>query len=131
MVKRFTKEVKKAIKTLLSNSLWSIFQYVMLSHQLQHILQQNEENTEALIEYGIIMFDNGKRVDALRVFLKLLIMKPDDKMVRSNLAKVIKGGNGVDLVVKELKEAPSIAPALVFLATVIKDYGGSYLILSH
>lgn len=84
------------------------------------------------------MHSKGKRDEAVRVFLKLLVLRPgryckvwkcvltrsaDDANVRKNLAKVIKGGNGVKLVEAELKEATSIAPALVFLATVIKDHG--------
>jgi hypothetical protein len=39
-------------------------------------LQSNEDNSTALSVYGQILLDNGKLQDALRVFLKLLIISP-------------------------------------------------------
>jgi hypothetical protein len=39
------------------------------------------------------------------------------------LADLIKGPKGLDMLKDELKQVPSSAPALAFLATIIKDYG--------
>eukprot|EP00029_Vermamoeba_vermiformis_P011686 TRINITY_DN649_c0_g1_i3.p1 TRINITY_DN649_c0_g1~~TRINITY_DN649_c0_g1_i3.p1 ORF type:complete len:900 (+),score=214.98 TRINITY_DN649_c0_g1_i3:369-2702(+) len=88
-----------------------------------NVLQANEEHFEGLYNYAIYLKDSDKRPDALRIVLNLLIKKSDHEGVREQLADLIKGPGGIDMLKDELKQVPSSAPALAFLATIIKDYG--------
>jgi len=65
--------------------------------------------------------DRDQPGDALRIFLRLLVASPDDKVLRGHIATAVQKG-GVDIVTDELKpEAQSSAPALAFLGLVVKD----------
>jgi tetratricopeptide (TPR) repeat protein len=87
------------------------------------ILQRKEEHFEALYAYGVYLRDVGRNLDALRIFLNLLIKKSDDKRVREQLSECIKCPNGLQLLKEELNQVPSSAPAFAFLGTIVKDYG--------
>jgi hypothetical protein len=89
----------------------------------QDVLKRNEEHQEALIEYGIALRDRGLKEDALRVFLKLLVHRSEDKIVRENVADLVEGEAGVARLLQEFKETASSAAAFAFLAVVVKDWG--------
>mmetsp|Transcript_187 Transcript_187/g.368 ORF Transcript_187/g.368 Transcript_187/m.368 type:complete len:770 (+) Transcript_187:70-2379(+) len=87
------------------------------------ILHRNQDHRDALVEYGQALIDRNMYQDALRVFLRLLISHSQDKLVRRQLSTLVKAPQGCDLLLSELQEVPGSAPALAFLATVIKDFG--------
>jgi len=55
-------------------------------------------------------------------FLRLLIHRPNSQEVRGYLTTAVQGG-GVELVINELLQVQSAAPAYAYLAMIIKDYG--------
>lgn len=100
------------------------------------------------MEYGKAFFDSGQRTEALHIFLRLLVRKPNHAEAREQIAKIIGAEGGTELVtlafllllpwlkwtkllssppqvIEELSGLPSsMAAALAYLATVIKNYGG-------
>jgi hypothetical protein len=59
-------------------------------------------------------------------------LKLDDNKIREQLSECIKGPEGLQLLMSELTQVPSSAPALAFLGTVVKDFDGifSFALLS-
>ncbi|CAM6126427.1 unnamed protein product [Calypogeia fissa] len=92
-------------------------------HILKSILAQNAENWDALYEYGTLLFGVGHVKEALKIFLKLLVSKPENKSVRSSVSKAIKDPQGMDILKKQVAVEPSAAPVLAYLASCVKDYG--------
>jgi hypothetical protein len=57
-------------------------------------------------------------------------LKLDDNKIKEQLSECIKGPEGLQLLMSELTQVPSSAPALAFLGTVVKDFGGIFFICS-
>jgi len=89
---------------------------------LNSVLGEEMAHQGALLEYGIACMDRDKPDDALKIFLRLLVGKPDDKVLRSRLAQAVRQG-GVDTVTQEIDPGTEAsAPALAFLGLIVKDY---------
>merc|ERR1712137_285120 len=89
---------------------------------ISELLQKNQNNTEALVEYGTILMERGIQQEAIKVFLRSLILNSEDKTIRRKLALAARAPGGLDALLKELQDANS-ASALGFLALIFKDYG--------
>lgn len=88
------------------------------------ILKEDENEDDALVEYGKALVEVDKRTDALHVFLRVLVHKPDHVETRQQITHILRGEGGVEMLAQELAAVPaSAAAAFGFLATVIKDYG--------
>ena len=115
--------------------------------RIQTILRVNEEHPEALHVYGMAMRDLRKISDAVKVFLKILILSPsmfqlsypssllvthvylllntkDDKAVKEDLAELLQQEGGLSALYSELAPTPSSAPAYAYIGTFIKEFGG-------
>jgi len=91
---------------------------------LQKILQVDMEDQEALCAYGQAALALGQVEDALKIYLRLVVAKSEDKKIRRLLANTIKAQDGVLLLGKHLEPSKSSASALAFLASVVKDHSG-------
>ena len=81
------------------------------------------------MEYGRILLKKEIKGEAIKVFLRALISKSDDKQIRRNLALAVSSPGGLAVLREELQDAKS-ASALAYLALIFKDSGGSYSLLS-
>jgi len=88
---------------------------------LTQVLGDEMENECALHEYGIACLDRDKPEDALKIYLRLLVADPENKTLRGLLTRAVQGA-GVAAVTEEIAaDNPASAPALAFLALVVKD----------
>eukprot|EP00741_Cyanophora_paradoxa_P008807 tig00001376_g8524.t1 len=92
-------------------------------HIFSSILARDPEHRDALFECGAALAERGQHAEALRVFLRLLVAHSQDRAVRERLAGCVKAPSGLALLLSELQSVPSAAPALAFLATVVKEHG--------
>ncbi len=65
---------------------------------IQSILKEDENEDEALVEYGKALVEVDKRTDALHVFLRVLVHKPDHAETRQQIAHILSGEGGVEMV---------------------------------
>ena len=91
---------------------------------LTKLLQQDQEDQEALCAYGQAALALGQTEDALKIYLRLIVAKSDDKEIRALLAKTLKMADGVQLLGEHLAASEKTASALAFLASTVKDYSG-------
>ncbi|KAJ1628106.1 hypothetical protein T492DRAFT_875722, partial [Pavlovales sp. CCMP2436] len=84
------------------------------------VLDKDQEHPEALVEYAAVALECGQ--DALKVNLRLVVKRPDDKKVRRALCDTIAADDGCAHLFEQLAPSASAAPAHAFLATVVKDH---------
>eukprot|EP00026_Physarum_polycephalum_P002628 Phypoly_transcript_02636.p1 GENE.Phypoly_transcript_02636~~Phypoly_transcript_02636.p1 ORF type:complete len:874 (+),score=132.36 Phypoly_transcript_02636:48-2624(+) len=87
------------------------------------VLRVNEEHPEALHVYGMAMRDMRKIGDAVKVYLKILILNPNDKAVKEDLADLLQQEGGMKALYTELAPTPTSAPAYAYIGTFIKEFG--------
>ena len=61
--------------------------------------------------------------DAISVLVRLIVREPNNKVVKSTLAESLQSPLGLECLYEELSTAATVASALAFLATSIKDHG--------
>ena len=89
---------------------------------VQQLLNQHMEDPLALHAYGELALELGQTEDALKVFLRLITQKSEDKAVRALLARSLKAADGVPTLLAQLPPDKSSASAdRAFLATVVKE----------
>jgi tetratricopeptide (TPR) repeat protein len=91
---------------------------------VQQLLNQHMEDPLALHAYGELALELGQTEDALKVFLRLITQKSEDKAVRALLARSLKAADGVPTLLAQLPPDKSSASAYAFLATVAKEHSG-------
>ena len=91
---------------------------------LTKLLQQDQEDQEALKAYGQAALALGQVEDALKIYLRLVVAKPDDKDIRRLLSKTLKSAEALDFLRSHLEPSPATASALAFLASTVKDFSG-------
>ena len=91
---------------------------------LQTILQQDQEDQEALQAYGEAALALGQAEDALKIYLRLVVAKSDDHRIKQLLAQTLKAQDGLKFLNDHLPASKSSASALAFLASTIKDFSG-------
>ena len=68
--------------------------------------------------------DREKYADAVRISLSILVGNPNDKQTRAHLSDIMRRvPKSLEVLNGELSGAADAAPALAFLAVVIKEYG--------
>jgi hypothetical protein len=65
---------------------------------MQSILKEDENEDDALVEYGKALVEVDKRTDALHVFLRVLVHKPDHVETRQQITHILRGEGGVEMV---------------------------------
>ena len=91
---------------------------------IQSILQRDMEDQEALQAYGEAALALGQTEDALKIYLRLVVAKSEDKTIKRMLARTLMQPDGVRLLGTHLAPSKSSASALAFLAGVTKDHSG-------
>ena len=91
---------------------------------LTRILQADMEDQEAHQAYGEAALGLGQTEDALKIYLRLVVAKSEDKTIRRLLARTLRQPDGVRLLGTHLPASKSSASALAFLASVVKDHSG-------
>ncbi|GBG61368.1 hypothetical protein CBR_g20400 [Chara braunii] len=111
------------LKLALARALYRLGLEGYANHIIMGILKENGEHQGALFEYGVIALDKGMYQDALRVFLRLLVINQSDKRVKEKAAEVLQKPGTIEYLYQELanvKESPAV---LAFLASTIKEFG--------
>jgi len=91
---------------------------------LTKLLQQDQDDQEALMAYGQAALALGQTEDALKIYLRLVVAKSDDPEIRKLLSTTLKKPDGLKYLYEHLAASDKTASALAFLATTIKDYSG-------
>jgi tetratricopeptide (TPR) repeat protein len=85
-------------------------------------LQKDDVNIALLMIYAEICTDRGQFGEAVKVYLRCLVIDSTNVAVRRALSQTIQRPNGVAIAMQELSEAAGSGPALAFMATLVKDY---------
>eukprot|EP00899_Mesostigma_viride_P020166 jgi/Mesvir1/28150/Mv04715-RA.1 len=112
----------KDIKLASVMSLHEMGQSGLAGQILMPILEADKTDPGSLLAYATILFSKGKHREALGVFLHLLVARPSDKTIRSKLTECLRVPGGVSMLYEEISGGN--APALAFIANVVKDHGG-------
>jgi len=86
------------------------------------ILRANEQHPKALAFYASIMESRGHADEALRVYLRLLVMSPNDDTIRKPFAALLQQGGSLEQLLVELPATQDSVAAYAFLATIAKDF---------
>lgn len=88
-------------------------------------LQDPHVNLDALLLYAKIAFERGKKSEALTMVLRVLVARPDDKLVKKQLASFLTGSSEMKLLQQVLppEGGASAAAAYAFIGTILKDFG--------
>ena len=89
------------------------------------LLQQDMDDPACLEAYGEACLDLGQVDDALKIYLRLVTQKSEDKGIRRLLARALMAEGGLDELRTHLPHVRGSAAALAFLATIVKDHSGS------
>ena len=89
---------------------------------LTKLVQADMSDQEALLAYGSAALELGQTEDAMKIFLKLLTTRNDDKKIRKLLARCLSADEGLSQLRAQLPFDTSSAAALAFLATIAKDH---------
>ncbi len=87
------------------------------------VIQRDENNTAALVEYARAYVERARPGEALRLLLKALVTASTDKAARDLIGAVVRAPGGLQALCQELAEAVKSGPALAFVATLVKDQG--------
>merc|ERR1719409_780083 len=82
------------------------------------------EDEEALQAYGEAALALGQVEDALKIYLRLIVAKSEDRRIRELLSSTLKAPGGLEFLNEHLPASKSSASALAFLASTIKDHSG-------
>ena len=74
--------------------------------------------------YGEAALALGQTEDALKIYLRLVVAKSEDKTVRRLLARTLRTADGLTLLYQHLVPSKATASALCFIAGVVKDHSG-------
>ena len=87
------------------------------------VIQRDESNTAALVEYARAYVERARPGEALRLLLKALVTASTDRAARELIGAVVRGPGGLQALCQELGDAVKSGPALAFVATMVKDQG--------
>ena len=88
------------------------------------LLQQDMDDPACLEAYGEACLDLGQVDDALKIYLRLVTQKSEDKGIRRLLARALMADGGLAELRTHLPHVRGSAAALAFLATIVKDHSG-------
>jgi Flp pilus assembly protein TadD len=92
-------------------------------NKLTEIVHKNPTHCAALLAAGRGLIDQGKRAEAMRIFMNALIASPNDADARVAITEAIQAPGGVGFVRSELTQSPSLSAAYAFLASVVLEHG--------
>jgi tetratricopeptide (TPR) repeat protein len=85
-------------------------------------LQRDDNNIALLMIYAEMCTMREQLGEAVKVYLRCLVIDSTNVSVRRALSQAIQRPNGVAVAMQELSDAASSGPALAFMATLVKDY---------
>lgn len=85
-------------------------------------LQKDENSIALLMIYAELCMLREQLGEAVKVYLRCLVIDSANVTVRRALSQTIQRPNGVTIAMQELSEAANSGPALAFMATLVKDY---------
>ncbi|KAL9658274.1 hypothetical protein ABK040_015597 [Willaertia magna] len=90
------------------------------------VLKENEQNKEALMEYGKYLFnENNDSEEVINVMLRVLVKDQENREAKSLISKVIKK-EGTDLLLNVISQGRklevSMAPAIAWIALIVKEH---------
>mmetsp|Transcript_18834 Transcript_18834/g.31491 ORF Transcript_18834/g.31491 Transcript_18834/m.31491 type:complete len:731 (+) Transcript_18834:36-2228(+) len=91
---------------------------------LTEILKADMDDAEAQQAYGEACIELEQIDNALKIYLRLITTKSEDRTIRRLLARSLKASGALALLAEQLPAQPSSAAALAFLATIVKDHSG-------
>ncbi|DBA03701.1 TPA: hypothetical protein N0F65_004118 [Lagenidium giganteum] len=95
----------------------------LLMHLLPE-LQDPRVNLDALLLYARIAYDRGKKGEALSMVLRVLVGRSNDKAVRQQLVRFVRGKKGMERLKSAIPAtSASSAAAYAFIAAILKDHG--------
>jgi tetratricopeptide (TPR) repeat protein len=86
------------------------------------LLQKDENNISLLMIYAEMCMLREQPGEAVKVYLRCLVIDSTNVSVRRSLSQTIQRPNGVAIAMQELSDAANSGPALAFMATLVKDY---------
>lgn len=86
------------------------------------LLQKDDNNIELLTIYAEMCILREQLGEAVKVYLRCLVIDSTNVSVRRALSHTIQRPNGVAIAMHELSDAANSGPALAFMATLVKDY---------
>lgn len=86
------------------------------------LLQKDENNISLLMIYAEMCLLREQLGEAVKVYLRCLVIDSTNVSVRRALSQTIQRPNGVSIAMQELSDAANSGPALAFMATLVKDY---------
>ncbi|KNC53266.1 uncharacterized protein AMSG_08756 [Thecamonas trahens ATCC 50062] len=87
----------------------------------QNVLKINESHFDGLYNFAIACGDRGRPLEALSVFLKLLVAEQKHKGVRARITDIVMADGGMDLLDAAIQDAAKSPAALAFLGLLIKE----------
>ncbi|XP_062589988.1 uncharacterized protein LOC134251597 [Saccostrea cucullata] len=92
---------------------------------LQGVLRENQEHLDALTEYAPLIFPLGpkQKEEAMTIMLTVLVNKRDDNYVKEKFAFLCQQEHGMQVLESMSGQAWSDVPAVVFMATSLRDVG--------
>eukprot|EP01112_Ceratiomyxa_fruticulosa_P020635 TRINITY_DN7095_c0_g2_i1.p1 TRINITY_DN7095_c0_g2~~TRINITY_DN7095_c0_g2_i1.p1 ORF type:complete len:746 (-),score=166.86 TRINITY_DN7095_c0_g2_i1:30-2267(-) len=128
------KSLINQLKVFIAKSLYESGEKSPAIQILQQILKEDEDCIPALYRYSIALIDQGYKIDAMRTLLKVLVANGNDKQVKETVSLILQEKGSLELLEKEIfnidpknidtETKNTVAPALAFLATFVKDFGG-------
>jgi tetratricopeptide (TPR) repeat protein len=85
-------------------------------------LQKDENSIALLMIYAELCTMREQLGEAVKVYLRCLVIDSTNVTVRRALSQAIQRPNGVAIAMQELSDAANSGPALAFMATLVKDY---------
>ena len=85
-------------------------------------LQKDENSIALLMIYAQLCTMREQLGEAVKVYLRCLVIDSANTTVRRALSQAIQRPNGVAIAMQELSDAANSGPALAFMATLVKDY---------
>merc|ERR1712166_506448 len=90
---------------------------------LSKVIEPEMKHEAALLEYAVALLDRSMPEDAIKILLQQIVTKSEDKRVRSLLARALQLDTNLEFLYVNLPpDREASAPALAFLALVVKDY---------
>ncbi|XP_048776174.2 uncharacterized protein LOC125680539 isoform X2 [Ostrea edulis] len=116
---------KQDVQVLLAKAYIGKKQTDMALVLLQGVLRENKEHVDALAEYAPLIYPLGSkyREEAMTIMLTVLINKGDDNDVKEKFAYLCQQEHGMEVLKSMAGAAWKDVPAVVFLATSLRDVG--------
>ncbi|KAG8457384.1 hypothetical protein KFE25_005065 [Diacronema lutheri] len=112
---------RSRLLTLLGRALYDAGDRKAGADLFMAVLDKEPEQPEALAEYAAVALECGQLHDALKVQLRLIVKRPDDKKTRAALARVVAADDGCTHLFEQLAPSAAAASAHAFLGTVVKE----------